>query len=222
MATAEARRLGKRVAAHAHGITGIRAAVAAGVDTVEHCSFGTPKGFEYDEAAAAAMAASGVVVVPTMGASTLRLRADPELARLVKPAVRRMLADLPTLGANLRRLRAAGVTLVSGSDAGIPLRTFDGYPGDVAVLCDGEAGAGMSPVEALRSATSQAAAACGLDDTGLLAPGKRADLLGVAGDPLTAIDDLSHTRFVACGGRIVIAPPPDPAALPVDATADRG
>ncbi len=200
----EAHRLGLRVAAHAHGIAGVRNSVAAGVDTIEHGAFLTPKGPVQDDALAERLADAGIQVTCTLGASTLRLVRDPSLRAGLPPQMRAFIDLLPELGTFFRWLRGHGVSLVSGSDAGIAMRPFDDYPVDVATLTDPRIGPGFSGYEALVAATSGAARACGLDDTGILAPGKRADLLGVAGDPLANVADLARTRFVACGGRVAV------------------
>jgi imidazolonepropionase-like amidohydrolase len=65
---------------------------------------------------------------------------------------------------------------------------------------------GLSPIDALRAATSVAAGACGLSDTGLLAPGKRADLLAVDGNPLLDITDLERVQLVVSNGNVVAGP----------------
>ena len=95
--------------------------------------------------------------------------------------------------------RSTGVRLVSGSDSGIPGVFFEDFAADVGVLVNE---VGLSPFQALLTATSEAAVACGLNDTGVLAVGKRADLLAVAGNPLQNIADLEATRFVVVGGRV--------------------
>ena len=88
---------------------------------------------------------------------------------------------------------------LAGSDAGIPNQPFGSYPADVGVLAS-QHGLGLTARQALMAATSGAAAILGLTDTGVLAPGRRADLLAVAGDPLADIDDLTQTRYVMVGG----------------------
>jgi imidazolonepropionase-like amidohydrolase len=99
----------------------------------------------------------------------------------------------------LGKLIANGVPLLAGNDAGVPNRSFGGYPADVAALV-GDAGLGLTAREALMAATSSAAGILGLSDTGVLTPGRRADLLAVAGNPLVDIDDITFTRLVMLGG----------------------
>ena len=101
----------------------------------------------------------------------------------------------------------AGVVLAGGSDAGVGLRPFGAYPADVSAVADATPyPVGLSAVDALRSATSVAAMACGLSDTGRLAPGMRADLVAVAGNPLHDINDLKHVQLVVCNGRVAADP----------------
>ena len=108
---------------------------------------------------------------------------------------------------NFRVMFDSGVTLAGGSDAGIARRTFDNYPRDVAAMADdGRFPVGLPPLDALRAATSVAAAACGLTDTGRLRPGMRADLVAVEGNPLVRIADLQAVRLVVSNGRMIVAP----------------
>ncbi len=192
---AEATRLGLWVAAHAHAPEGIRRAVAAGASTIEHCLFETADGVEFDAGVAEAMAAARIGFCPTIGAGIRRALAasDPS------PPVRRIRAKLPAIVAALRGLVDAGVPLLAGSDAGVTGHPFGDYPADVAALV-GEDMLGLTPRRALVAATSGAAMILGLTDTGVIAPGQRADLLAVAGDPLTDIADLDRTRYVMQGG----------------------
>jgi imidazolonepropionase-like amidohydrolase len=196
----EARRLQVPVAAHAHAPEPIRRAVEAGATTIEHCLFETPDGVDYDPAIAESMARQGIAFCPTLGVSFRRLAALAPKA----PVLARILAREPLFHAALRNLLAAGAPLLAGNDAGIIGRPFDDYPADLAVLV-GEDGLGLSPRQVLTAATSGAAALLGLTDTGVLAPGRRADLLAVAGDPLTDITDLTRTRHVLIAGRNVPA-----------------
>jgi imidazolonepropionase-like amidohydrolase len=197
---------GLRVAAHAHAPVGIANAVAAGVDTIEHCSFDTADGIAYDERTVDRIAARGMVVCPTAGQS-------PAMSEqlLANPVARQyFLTDLPEIRANFHRMFDAGVVLAAGSDAGIgPNRTFSGYPQDVGAMADATAfPVGLSTIDALRSATSVAADACGLKDVGRLGPGMHADLLAVQGNPLACITDLERVRLVVRGGRIAVGPSP--------------
>ncbi len=200
-ATAEARRLGKLVSSHAHGSPGVRNSVAARVDTIEHCTFATKTGLVYEPEVAAEIAEAGIMVVPTIGVAISRkIAANPNYER-DNPAMAAWVAGRFERYKNFRRLHAQGVMLVSGSDSGIPGAYFEDFAADIGVLVSE---IGLSPYQALLSATSLAARGCGLTDTGVLTVGKRADLLGVAGNPLQNIADLEATRFVAVAGRLAV------------------
>jgi imidazolonepropionase-like amidohydrolase len=196
---------GLRVAAHAHAPAGIRVAVEAGVDTIEHCLFETPAGVAYDEAVVDRIAAQGIVVSPTVGNPPAATAEESEALIVADPAWQRLFERLSEFRRNFRRMFDAGVVLAGGSDAGIARRTFDHYPFDVAAMADGApAHVGLSRLDALRAATSVAAEVCGLGATGRLASRHRADLLAVGGNPLARIGDLRDVRLVVCGGRLVI------------------
>jgi imidazolonepropionase-like amidohydrolase len=176
----EAHRHGLPVAAHAHGVRGIENAVAAGVDTIEHCSFMTADGVDTRPDLIAAIARAGMVVSATVG-FVPGFAPPPRIA-----------ARVPGFVANLRRMRDAGVTVVCGTDAGIgPPKPHNVLPYCVSMLVD----CGFPPVAALRAVTSLAAEACRVGERkGRLAPGFDADLLAVDGDPLT---DITALRAVA-------------------------
>jgi imidazolonepropionase-like amidohydrolase len=204
VATAEARRLGRKVASHAHGTPGIRNSVAAGVDTIEHCSFITPDGVEYDPDIAEEIARQEIFVVPTFSIGLNRkIMANPNYGK-DNPSLARFIASRPYRYQNTRRLFDLGVVLVSGSDSGIPGVPFDDFVYDLAILVND---LGLTPYQTLLTATAHAARACGLSDTGTLAAGKRADLLAVAGNPLEKIEDLAATRLVAANGRVAVWKP---------------
>jgi imidazolonepropionase-like amidohydrolase len=210
----EASRLGLPVSAHAHATEGIRRSVAARVNTIEHCFFETPTGLDFDERIVEEMAERQIAAVPTHGHSTLRFLADPSLMDDLPPDralnVRRIVSKLPQAMRNFARMRELGVPIIAGTDAGIPNRHFDDFAADLAALAEPESGIGMGPHGALVAATSDNARVLGLDDRGLLAPGLRADLLAVAGNPLERIADVTATRLVVRAGTVVV----DAAAAP--------
>ena len=179
---AEAHRLGKWTAAHAHGTQGIERAVRAGVDLVAHASFITDRGrSEFDAALADEIARTGVYVECTMTADMPRmLRRDDSYA----PPV--------------RRLWEHGVRIVVGHDAGIPAVPQRGYVGGLEAL----EWAGLPRAEVILAATSRAAAAIGCAGvTGVLAEGFEADLIAVAGDPREDLAVLRDLRLVVTRGR---------------------
>ncbi|MBC3840287.1 amidohydrolase family protein [Streptacidiphilus sp. 4-A2] len=185
-----ANRLGMRVAAHAHGTAGIRMAVAAGVDTVEHCSWVGAAGLEFDPRVAERMAAQGVFVCPTVN----RNARNPE-GRL--PWDQR--------AEHIAALHAAGVAVVAGTDAGIEHIPHDGLATGLEILRD----AGLGPLEVIRAATSVAAAALGVADlTGSVRAGLSADLIAVDRDPTADLGALSEPSFILLRGRPVRLPHP--------------
>ena len=201
----EARGFSLPVAAHAHAPEGIRRAVAARVNTIEHCTFETPDGLAFDERAAVQMAEHGVVAVPTPGASILAFIADPSLIeQLPEPGrsvVRRIASKIPEISKYFQRMRDLGVQIITGTDAGIPNRPFGDFAADLVVYAGSDIGFGLGTRGTLVAATSGCAAALGLDDRGVLAPGKRADVIAVEGDPLTNLTDLQRTKLVLVAGR---------------------
>ena len=189
----EAGRLGKRVAAHAHGVEGIRHAVAAGVTTLEHCSFvDASRKPCYDAALTADIASAGIFVCPTISAN-----AAAASSYLGYP-----------IGADLPAMKAAGVRLIAGTDAGIDNLPHHQFVGSLEYLV----GLGFSTDEVLAMATTEAADALGVGElTGRLAAGFAADLLVVNGDPLA---DIGALRGVVAAGRNYV---PDSGRFDADA-----
>jgi imidazolonepropionase-like amidohydrolase len=189
-AVEEAHRHGLPIAAHAHAGVGIANAVAAGVDTVEHCSFLTEDSARVDPEVLDALVRAGVVVSLTLGFLP-RFTPPPRIAGL-----------LPYLTVAARLVRASGATIVCSSDAGIgPPKPHDVLPYGAAAMIEM---AGSSPVEALRSVTSVAAEACRVGDRkGRLATGFDADILAVKGDPLADITALRDVAAVFRAGERV-------------------
>jgi imidazolonepropionase-like amidohydrolase len=181
----EATRHGVKVAAHAHGSEGILAAVRAGVASIEHGSVLTDE--ILDE-----MVKRGTYLVPT---AYLRRRID--LAHL--PPKLRAKAELifPKAEESLKKAIARGVKIAFGTDAAV-------YPhGENAHEFEAYVEAGMKPADAIRTATLAAADLLGVQDRGVIAPKALADLVAVAGDPLSDVTVLQHVRWVMHGGRIV-------------------
>ncbi len=181
-----AHELGLRVTTHALGVEGIERAVAAGVDTIEHCGWVTRDGSRFDERIARAIADKGISVSPTMNSACL-----PQ--DYFCPWDER-----DHVVGNLRAMHRAGIRLVAGTDAGIGLVHFERYADGLSVLAD----AGMSPREILAVATSVAAEVCRVADrTGRLAAGLSADVVAVDGNPTTDHRALARPVFVMARGR---------------------
>lgn len=181
----EARRLNVPVAAHAHGVAGIRVAVEAAVDTIEHCSFQTAAGSRVDRDVVAAIAERDMVVSPTISPGFGSLAPERFAAR----------AEV------VRSLIAAGCRMVMSTDCGIPNAPHAALPQAMAILA--EMG-GLRAVDVLRLATSQSAERLGLDDRGVIAVGKRADLVVVGGDPTADLRALEDVQLVVAGGRVIV------------------
>jgi imidazolonepropionase-like amidohydrolase len=187
----ESHRQGFRVASHAEGLPGIRLSVEAGVDTIEH-------GEQLHRApeVLAHMAERGIVLVPTL--SVFELVAEIQSCCFTPMLVEQAKRLRTDAHATVAAARAAGVAMVMG---------FDSHPhGANAEELVRLAHAGLTPTEAVVAGTSGAAAACGLEDVGRIAPGKLADLLVVDGDPLADIRVLADDArrwLVLLGGRAV-------------------
>jgi imidazolonepropionase-like amidohydrolase len=196
----EAHRHGLPVAAHAHSLAAVEQAVSCGVDGIEHCSCLTAAGARLSEELAGRLAASEIVVCPTLGRLP-GVDPPPAVQARLEAAGTSYEQHLPTVA----DMVAAGVVLTAGTDAGIgPSKRHGLVPFAVTDLVDE---CGMRPIEALAAATSVGARACGLGQrTGRLAVGLDADLLVVDGDPLTDVSSLQRPRVVVARGREVPLP----------------
>lgn len=178
----EARRHGLMVAAHAHGTEGIKAAVRAGVNSIEHGSM-------LDDEAIALMKEHGTWLVPT---AYLLGRADT--AAMPPPVRAKMQQVIPLAKESHRKAIAAGVKVAFGTDAAV-------YPhGENAHELATYVGYGMTPAEALRTATVNAAELLGVTDRGELVPGRLADVIAVPGNPLADVTVVQRVGFVMKGG----------------------
>ncbi|MCE2391031.1 MAG: amidohydrolase family protein [Proteobacteria bacterium] len=186
----EAAAHGRPVAAHCHGTAGIRRAAAAGVRSVEHCSFAGSEGFgsDYAPSVVRRLAKAGCWVSPTVNAGWGRFFGPDGES---KPFAQRM-------NRVYRGLREAGVPLVASTDAGIPGVAHDRLPQALPVFARI---AGLSAAETLRTATSESAAALGLAERGEILPGRAADLIALDADPLRDLRALEKPRSVWARGR---------------------
>jgi imidazolonepropionase-like amidohydrolase len=187
---ADAHRLGRKVAAHAHGAQGILWATEAGVDSIEHGSY-------IDDAGIAEMKKDGTYLVPTLYLmdwfyeNAERIGTPAELiakAREVMPAARK----------NVQRAFAAGVKVGFGTDAAVYPHGLNAREFAVYVKL------GMTPLAAIQTATVNDADLLGWSDrVGTVEAGKFADLIGVDGDPLADVTTLERVKFVMKGGEVV-------------------
>ena len=202
----QAHQLGRRVAGHCHGAIGVKEGIRAGLDTVEH-------GTMLDEEAVDLLGERGVYLVPTMIAG-YSIVAHGTPAGIPSHVVRKA----EQVGAWSRRsvemAHAAGVKIAFGTDCGTPFNR----PGDNAAELELLVRAGMSPAEALASATRVAAEAIGLaDQLGTLEAGKAADLVVVDGDPLADVAQLrdpARVAWVLIGGEVARQPSAERARVP--------
>ena len=186
----EAHFWGLKVAAHAHGAEGIKNAIRAGIDTIEHASLVDDEGirlarehgtwFSMDIFNTDYTQATG----RENGVLEENLRKDREIAQIQRD--------------NFRKAHDAGVKMVFGSDAGVMPHETAG--GQFRVMVE----YGMTPLEAIRAATLNAAEALGQSgQVGVLKPGAWADIVAVDGDPLADIGELVHVDAVVKGGDLV-------------------
>ena len=186
---------GKKVAVHAHGADGIKLALKAGADSIEH-------GTVMDEEIVRTMRAKGTYYVPTL--STVngyleRIAANPNAYR---PEVRKQIDwRIGITGQSLRKAYPAGVKIAFGTDAGVSKHGRNADEFELLVKY------GMPPVEALKAATVNAADLLGLaSEAGTIEAGKSADIIAVAGDPLSDITVLKKVEFVMARGEVVAKP----------------
>ena len=189
----EAHRLGKKTAAHAHGDSAARAAVKAGIDSIEHGSFMTDETMQL-------MKTKGTFLVPTLLAGyTVVAKAEkfpPEIAvkaRAAGSAARDM----------FRRAVRNGVRIAFGTDAAVSPHGTSAR--EFALMVDF---GGMTPAASLRT-TAAAAELLGLgSQIGTIERGKEADIVAVPGDPLKDIHVTERVLFVMKGGKISLTSPP--------------
>jgi len=186
---ADAHRLGRKVAAHAHGGDGIKWAVEAGVDSIEHGTY-------IDDEAIAMMKKRGTYLVPTLYLGDWLLE-NAERIHLPDYALAKARVVLPEARKNLGRAFRAGVKVALGTDAAVYPHGLNARELAVYVKL------GMTPVQAIQSATVAAADLLGwTDKVGTLDAGKWADLVAVEGDPTKDVTVLEHPTLVMKGGRV--------------------
>jgi imidazolonepropionase-like amidohydrolase len=180
--------LGLTVAAHAHGKRGIEAAIRAGVDSIEHGTYSDAETF-------ALFARHGTYLVPTIlaGKTVAEMATIPGFFH---PSVQAKAARIgPIIQDMFRRAYAAGVKIAFGTDSGVSNH------GENAREFHYMVEAGMPPIEAILSATRGGADLIGAADRiGSLQPGRFADLVAVAGDPVADIAEMRRVTFVMKGG----------------------
>ena len=187
----EAHALRRKTAAHAHGATGAKRAIRAGIDSIEHGSF-------MDDEALRLMKEKGTFYVPTLIAGWWIVQQVDQKKLLLSPlVVAKARAAWASVGQTFHRAVDTGVRIGFGTDAGV-------YPhGMNATEFQLMVEHGMKPLAALKAATSNDAELLGLGDRiGVLEAGKLADIVAVPGDPTVDIRQTSKVKFVMKEGRI--------------------
>ncbi len=182
--------LGRKVAAHAHGAKGINAALRAGVDSIEHGTY-------LDDESIRLFVEKGAFLVPTVLAG----KTVEERARIAGyyplPVVKKALEVGPAIQAALARAHKGGVRIAFGTDSGVSSHGENAR--EFVYMVD----AGMNEMQVIVAATLSAAELLGLSDQiGSIEPGKAADLIATARNPLVDITELQRVSFVMKGGRI--------------------
>ncbi len=183
----------RKVAAHAHGAEGIKAALRAGVDSIEHGSM-------TDDEAIALFKKTGAFLVPT-------LMAQESVEKLAQSGVltghraEKALFIAPLARENIKKAIAAGVKIALGTDSGVFPHGKNAHEFELMV------GLGMTPMNAILAGTRNAAQLLGLDKIlGTIEAGKIADLVAVNGNPLDDVKTLTAPAFVMHEGKVVVAP----------------
>jgi imidazolonepropionase-like amidohydrolase len=187
---AEAHRLGRKVAAHAHGAEGIRWASMAGVDSIEHGSY-------IDDAAIAEMKKNGTYLVPTLYLADWFLENAEKIAT-PSDLIAKAREVMPAARKNVARAFAAGVKVGFGTDSAVYPHGLNAHEFAVMVKL------GLTPLQAIQAATINDADLLGWSDkVGTIEPGKFADIIAVDGDPLADVTSLERVKFVMKGGEVV-------------------
>jgi len=187
---ADAHRLGRKVAAHAHGAQGIRWASEAGVDSVEHASY-------IDDAAIVELKKNGTYLVPTLYLGDWFME-NAEKNRVPDFLLVKAKAVMPAARKNVAHAFASGVKVAFGTDAAVYPHGLNAHEFGVMVKL------GLTPLQAIQAATVNDADLLGWSDkVGTIEAGKWADIIAVDGDPLKDVTTLEHVKLVMKGGDIV-------------------
>jgi imidazolonepropionase-like amidohydrolase len=187
---ADAHRLGRKVAAHAHGAQGIRWASEAGVDSIEHGSY-------IDDAAIAEMKKNGTYLVPTLYLMDWFFE-NAEKIGTPAELIAKGHEVMPAARKNVARAFAAGVKVGFGTDAAVYPHGLNAHEFAVMVKL------GLTPLQAIQAATVNDADLLGWSDkVGTIEEGKWADLVAVDGDPLADVTTLERVKFVMKGGEVI-------------------
>ena len=189
-----AHELGRKVAAHAHGAAGIKYAVLAGVDSIEHGSYINDEDIQL-------MKQHGTYLVPTIWLGDWLMENYLKLG-LTPNVVEKMKTVLPIARQNIAHAFQSGVKVAFGTDAAVYPHGLNAHEFAMMVKL------GMTPLASVQAATVNAADLLGWSDrVGTLEAGKFADLIAVEGDPLADVHVLETVHFVMKGGEVVKSQP---------------
>jgi imidazolonepropionase-like amidohydrolase len=187
---AEAHRLGRKVAAHAHGGEGLKQAVLAGVDSIEHGTYIDDEGIRL-------MKEKGTYLVPTIYLTDWFLENYPSLG-LPPQIIAKAKEVMPAMKKNLTHAIQQGVPVAFGTDAAVYPHGLNAREFVVLVRM------GLTPIQAIQTATVHASKLLGWEDRiGAVEAGKFADLIAVEGDPTKDVTELERIKFVMKGGQVV-------------------
>jgi imidazolonepropionase-like amidohydrolase len=185
-----AHELGRKVAAHAHGALGIKYAVLAGVDSIEHGSYINEEDIQL-------MKQHGTYLVPTLYLGDW-LMENLSMLGLTPNMIEKAKIVLPIARQNIAVAFKSGVKVAFGTDAAVYPHGLNGREFAVMVKL------GLSPLQAIQAATVNAADLLGWTDrVGTLEAGKFADVIAVDGDPLSDVHVLENVQFVMKGGEVI-------------------
>jgi imidazolonepropionase-like amidohydrolase len=187
----EAHRLGRKVAAHAHGGEGLKQAVIAGVDSIEHGSYIDDEGIRL-------MKEKGTYLVPTIYLTDWFMENYEKLG-LPPPIIAKAKEVMPAMKKNLAHAIKQGVPIAFGTDAAVYPHGQNGREFAVLVRM------GLTPLQAIQTATLNASKLVDrADSIGTIEIGKYADLIAVEGDPTKDVTELERIKFVMKGGMVVM------------------
>lgn len=184
----EAHKKNKKVAAHADGLEGIMNCLEVGIDTIEH-------GIYADERALYMMKEKGTYLVPTILVMK-RLASDERIPQWALEKAKHVIEPHQRM---LEEAIKIGVKIATGTDCGSPVTPPKYYFDELITMEQ----SGMEPIEVIKSSTKVAAECLGIEDRGILANGKKADLLILSDNPLDDLNVLKQTKQVMKNGKLI-------------------
>lgn len=192
-AVEEAHKRGKKVTAHAEGVEGIKNALRAGVDGIEHGNY-------IDDEAIDLMVKNGTYFCPTIVVFIRMTGNEAKNSGVPDWAIKKAEQVVTAQKNSFPNAVQGGVKIITGTDYGAPLNTVEDYYEELELMRV----AGMSNIEILKSSTSRAAEGIGFTDAGTLEIGKKGDILIVEDDALEDLNNLKKVRYVIKDGKVVV------------------